>query len=83
MNFKMKKLVLTLVSACLVIGFTSCKKDVIEIVNQSEKGTIVEMVLRDAPSTAPNEGGEEIIGNVTDPNEGDDFTKIKNTIKGK
>ena len=85
----MKRSVLTLFSACLIIGFTSCKKEVIEIVNQSSEensGVEVEMVQRSSPVSTPNGGGGdgEIIKGVTDPNEEDDFTKDrKSKITGR
>ncbi len=85
----MKKSVLALFSVCLVISFTSCKKEVIEIVNQPEDDkSKVEVTLRSNFSSDSNGGGgegEEVIIGVTDPNEDDDFTKIKKNkvINGK
>jgi hypothetical protein len=72
----MKKSILILVSAFLVLSFISCEKEIIEIVNQSD-GNTTESATRSSPSADP---GSNPIGTVTDPNEDPDFDADKRNI---
>ena len=74
----MKKIVLIVFTALFVIGFTSCKKEVIEIVTTENEAPF----FNDRSTNLPNPTISDSLGFVTDPNEDEDFdADKKNTGK--